>query len=99
MKILWKQRGWREPNDRQYDIHPDWEDGETDDWEEDVSWISILGRRICCTLGCCTLERYRVLGGPEWDERFLRFKLRLQTIGQLKKLNSNICITYCDTKA
>ncbi|KUL89360.1 hypothetical protein ZTR_03662 [Talaromyces verruculosus] len=41
MKILWKEPARREPNDRQYDVNPDWEDGETDDWEEDVGWMYI----------------------------------------------------------
>lgn len=41
MKILWKQWGGREPTDRQYEIHPDWEDGEKDKWEEDFGWMYI----------------------------------------------------------
>ncbi|KAL2004628.1 hypothetical protein VTN00DRAFT_3364 [Thermoascus crustaceus] len=39
VKLLWKQWGPREPNEREYPVHPDWEDGETDEEEEDVGWM------------------------------------------------------------
>ncbi|OAL74474.1 hypothetical protein A7D00_0066 [Trichophyton violaceum] len=38
-KVLAKHFGARDPEDRDYPIHPDYEDGETDMEEEDVGWM------------------------------------------------------------
>ncbi|KAL4967026.1 uncharacterized protein BDV14DRAFT_170480 [Aspergillus stella-maris] len=36
VKLLCRFRGYREPGDREYEVHPMFEDGETEDNEEDV---------------------------------------------------------------
>ncbi|EEQ30658.1 conserved hypothetical protein [Microsporum canis CBS 113480] len=39
VKLLAKHFGARDPAERDYIIHPDYEDGETDNEEEDVGWM------------------------------------------------------------
>lgn len=38
LKLLERQWGHLEPAERGYIIHPEWEDGQTDEEEEDVGW-------------------------------------------------------------
>jgi hypothetical protein len=39
VKLLWAQWGHLEPHERNYTVHPDYDDGETDEDEEDVGWM------------------------------------------------------------
>lgn len=39
VKLLYKQWGHLEPHERNYDVHPWWEDGVTDIDEEDAGWM------------------------------------------------------------
>ena len=39
VKLLYKQWGHLSPEERNYEIHPDWHDGTTNMDEEDVGWI------------------------------------------------------------
>ncbi|KAF4224513.1 hypothetical protein CNMCM8980_007536 [Aspergillus fumigatiaffinis] len=38
VKLLWGQWGPLEPHERNYTVHPEYEDGETDEYHEDVGW-------------------------------------------------------------
>ncbi|RHZ60756.1 hypothetical protein CDV55_101619 [Aspergillus turcosus] len=39
VKLLWGQWGPLEPHERNYAVHPEYEDGETDEDDEDVGWM------------------------------------------------------------
>lgn len=39
VKLLWGQWGPLEPHERDYAVHPDYEDGETNEDDEDVGWM------------------------------------------------------------
>lgn len=39
VKFLWRQWGNMQPHERDYAVHPDWEDGQTDEDIEDVGWM------------------------------------------------------------
>ncbi|EGE01158.1 hypothetical protein TEQG_00210 [Trichophyton equinum CBS 127.97] len=58
VKLLGKHFGARDPEDRDYTIHPDYEDGETDMEEEDVGWMYLKVDGYA--------EMYNALEEDEW---------------------------------
>ncbi|KAG2419931.1 hypothetical protein HFD88_004728 [Aspergillus terreus] len=44
VKILCRGSGYLPPEERNYQVHPEWEDGVTDDPEEYVGWIYVRAR-------------------------------------------------------
>lgn len=65
VKILWKQWGPLKPEERDYQVHEGWDDGQTDDEEEDVGWMYLSV--------CEHVEMYEKLVEPEyWSEAYVR---------------------------
>ncbi|KMQ48476.1 hypothetical protein HL42_0943 [Trichophyton rubrum] len=87
-KVLAKHFGARDPEDRDYPIHPDYEDGETDMEEEDVGWMYLeVGAYV---------EMYDMLEEEEWSYELYRRppllpydSLSDQTPGSWRKRKNN----------
>ncbi|EGD85649.2 hypothetical protein H103_06570 [Trichophyton rubrum CBS 288.86] len=87
-EVLAKHFGARDPEDRDYPIHPDYEDGETDMEEEDVGWMYLeVGAYV---------EMYDMLEEEEWSYELYRRppllpydSLSDQTPGSWRKRKNN----------
>ncbi|KAG8165483.1 hypothetical protein KVR01_004035 [Diaporthe batatas] len=65
VKILWKQWGPLGPDERDYQVPEGWEDGQTDEEEEDVGWMYLSI--------CEHVEMYEKLVEPEyWSDAYVR---------------------------
>ncbi|OAL65991.1 hypothetical protein A7C99_3094 [Trichophyton rubrum] len=88
ISVLAKHFGARDPEDRDYPIHPDYEDGETDMEEEDVGWMYLeVGAYV---------EMYDMLEEEEWSYELYRRppllpydSLSDQTPGSWRKRKNN----------
>lgn len=72
VKILYKQWGNLTPEEKKYEIHPEWHDGETDDGEEDVGWMYMSVREYAETY-----NQFEWAHLSPWHDFYLRPPLML----------------------
>jgi hypothetical protein len=81
VKILYKQWGNLTPEERNYKIHPEWHDGETDEEEEDVGWMYMAADEYAATYNDFEWTHMAI-----WHDLYLRPPQMIEYFGEQQHL-------------